>query len=543
MIYLFPLLLLVAILPCPTTAYLKYNEIQQKNSHNSYERLEGLLDQMIYHHLRTVEIDAHIGATPGLFAVYHDAGYFQSYSSFHRLVDGVTLLQEFHDMFPNHQIVTIFMDLKGGLSGSDHTVDDYDNVISQLPLYTPADAQGNATSIQGGIDQFGWPEISDMRGKFMWILTGGQDDYCSNDQDCGQQQAFVAQSVKDATEIGRKSYSVFYNQNIAKDPDVPIGPAVYKAGYIGRAWHSDDNNTPKKWALAESHQYQHIATDRINYHRDSFSRTHNQYGYPFQTLNGVDVSKWKGDDEGGTVMHMYADGIGDAWGRQDDVHIAYLPRVEALADVDGTEFEWTEYTTSISLVNSHCEKYAKAGIMLRKENDDFPSGAGVYFSIMRTCDSLMRVQYRKRAYMLTVAELIRPDLGNNIEVAKRVGMKLRYRFDGKDSHVEGYSKLEGSSSYALIARQTFTGVDLTEHGIFTSSHYWDGNEDGTNFQALFINTKRNNETLTVSNFTSARANEAGNVFGDGYNPDMLYISTLLPGTSSSGRRNRQLRGD
>ena len=46
---------------------LKYNEIQQKNSHNSYERTEGLLDQMIYHHCRTVEIDAHLGFAAGLF--------------------------------------------------------------------------------------------------------------------------------------------------------------------------------------------------------------------------------------------------------------------------------------------------------------------------------------------------------------------------------------------------------------------------------------------------------------------------------------------
>jgi hypothetical protein len=371
------------------------------------------------------------------------------------------------------------------------------------------------------------------------LLTSGQDDCCDNDQDCGQRQAFVAQSVVDATEIGLISYSVFYNQNIMNDPvDVPIGPAIYAAGYVSRAWHSEDNNTPEKWAKAESDKYQHIATDQINYHSDTFSRTHNQYGYPFQTLvNDVDVSDWRGDDEGGTVMHMYADEEGDAWGRQDDIHFAYLPpRTEALGDVDdGTE--WTEYTTTISLVNSHCEEFAKAGIMLRKESDtdDYPLGAGAYFSIMRTCENFMRVQYRKRAYILTVAKLVLPDPGfNSIELAKRVGMKLRYRFDGQDSHVEGYSKVEGSS-YALVAKETFPGVDLTYHGIFASSHYWRGNEDGTNFQALFINTKRNNETLTVGNFTSTRANKEGNMFGDGYNPT---ASTSLP-----AKRNRHLRGD
>ena len=547
-----PLVLLVlAILPYhPTTAHdssLTYNEIQQKNSHNSYERLEGVLDQMLYHHLRGIEIDAHLGFLPGTFDVYHDAGYFQSYSSFNRLVDGVKLLQEFHEIVPNHQVVTIFMDLKGGLGGPDHTVEDYDAIISQLPLYTPADAQGNASSIQEGIDLYGWPQIETMRGKFIWILTHGQDDYCQTDLECGQQQAFVSQSVLNNTGIGQKSYSVFYNQNLAKevlsDDVVPIGQAIYNEGYIGRVYHSDDIDTPEKWALATSHNYQHIATDQVNYHSDPFSRTHNRHGYPFQTLNGVDVSDWRGDDEGVTIMHMYADDQGDAWGRQDRVHFAYLPRDNCVHD----ESKWTEYTTTISLVNSHCEKFAKAGIMLRKETDDYPLGAGAYFSMMRTCDSVMRVQYRKRAYILTVAKLVSPNAieGNSIEVTKRVGMKLRYRFDGDDSHVEGYSKVEGGP-YVLVARETFRGIDLTEHGIFASSHYWHGNADGTTFQALFINTKRNNDTLTASNFTSLRAGQAGNMFGDGYNPTATAEAALLPETSSGnrGRRNhRHLRGD
>ena len=61
------LLSLLPLFPAATQAYLKYNEIQQKNSHNSYERSEGLLDQMLYHHCRTIEIDAHLGFTAGLF--------------------------------------------------------------------------------------------------------------------------------------------------------------------------------------------------------------------------------------------------------------------------------------------------------------------------------------------------------------------------------------------------------------------------------------------------------------------------------------------
>ena len=484
--------------------------------------------------------------------VYHDAGYFQSYSSFSRLRDGVALLQVFHDLMPNHHVVSVFMDLKGGLGSEGHTAEDYDAIIRQLPLYTPADAQGNASSIQEGIDLYGWPEVEDMRGKFLWVLTHGQDDYC-NPEDCVNRKAFVAQVAADHTDIGNKPHSVFYNQPIAgfKEGDIPIGPAIYQAGYIGRAWHSSDLDTEEKWNMAISQQYQHITTDKINYHVHTFSKTHNKYGYPFQTLNGVDVSEFPGDDEGASVMYLNANKKGDLWGRRDGIHFAYKKNENATFF---ETYEWQEYTSVVSLVNSHCKEFAKAGLMVREEDSRFPLGSGQYFAIIRTCGHVMRVQYRERDYLLTVSKLI-PPIQRGQEVSKRMVVKLRYRYDGKDSIVQGWfmegvfnindsdvdlkeesPRIEeqdagfvevddnvttiGARRWTLIHQQKFPGIKMTAHGLVASSHYSDGNDDGTPYRALFVDTRTNNETVTAADFPHLFApdnrGENSDVFGDGY---------------------------
>ena len=44
---------------------LRYNQVRQKASHNSYQRSEGLADQIVYWRLRGVELDIHNGNQSG----------------------------------------------------------------------------------------------------------------------------------------------------------------------------------------------------------------------------------------------------------------------------------------------------------------------------------------------------------------------------------------------------------------------------------------------------------------------------------------------
>jgi hypothetical protein len=480
-----------------------------KNSHNSYERREGILDQLIYHLVRSIEYDCYPGAFPGQFRVFHTAGYFQSYSSFRTLEDGVKLLLEFNQNFPRHWPVSIFVDLKTGFSSS-HSAEDFDAAIEKLPLFTPADLAGNESSLEAAIQANGWPEIVDMRGKFLWVITTGQESYCSDDTSCNARKAFVSTIAEAEGDVGKLSYSVFYNQNSKYSE---FAREIFDRGFIGRVYDLNDIDDQEKWDKAIEGPFHLIATDKVNFHKDTFSKTHNADGLPFYSLNGFDVSTLDAD-EGASIMHMYANN-GDTWGRVDDTHLAYF-RVS-----DPTN-EWVEYTTTISLVNSHCDEFAKAGIMVREESSDdrFPVGTGQYFAVVRTCEAQLRVQYRELAFLFTVGKRLQTRGGNvtdGIEAAKRTGLKLRYRYDGQNSYAEGYYKFEGTDDYLLIDQQVFPGVKMTIHGIFASSHYWGGNDDGTDYKALFINTKRNGELLTAANFTRVyKGDDENQAFGDGY---------------------------
>lgn len=73
---------------------LRYNQVRQKASHNSYQRGEGLADQIVYWRLRGVEFDIHNGNDSGRWPpiaqdwyVYHLSVADQG-SSVRRLSDG-----------------------------------------------------------------------------------------------------------------------------------------------------------------------------------------------------------------------------------------------------------------------------------------------------------------------------------------------------------------------------------------------------------------------------------------------------------------------
>ena len=501
---------------------MKYNEIQQKNSHNSYERWEELLDQMIYHQIRSIEIDCHQGLNSGEFRVYHDAGYFQSFSSINTLLEGVQILSEFNQRFPNHHIVSIFVDFKDGFSDT-HTPQDFDGTIGLLPLWTPADARpNNETSIQEGIEANGWPEIDDMRGKFLWVITSGQETYCADDETCNARLAFHGTSAKAEADIGAKSYAVFYNQNSDYSD---MGILILERGYISRVYDLNDIGDAEKWDKAVADKFHHIATDQVNFHEDSFSQTQNANGFPFLALNGLDVSDFDGD-EGASVMYMYANSQ-DTWGLQDGALWVYT---DESASVD----EWIEYTFTVSLVGSHCDTFAKAGIMFREgpTEAEFPLGSARYFGVMRTCKDfvLARAQYREQPYVFSIAKRLETKLQfQTIEMS----FKARYRFDGNKTEAEGYVKRKGTEDeYALIDRQEFVGVQLKFHGLFASSHGWEAQADGTEMKALFADVRRNNETVVASDFPLSFGGIDEFNFGDG------YYSSADTSVSSAARRRR-----
>src|SRR5690349_15338941 len=53
----------------PTPLGPRLDEVRAKSSHNSYERDEALFDQLVYHRVRSIELDIHVAKGPAWPAV------------------------------------------------------------------------------------------------------------------------------------------------------------------------------------------------------------------------------------------------------------------------------------------------------------------------------------------------------------------------------------------------------------------------------------------------------------------------------------------
>jgi hypothetical protein len=103
----------------------RYDEVFQKGTHNSYwidatsghrdafaaGPRERLLDQLLFEHVRSVELDLHFrDGDPGEYDVYHTD--MPENASCHNLADCLQILQRFDRMVPDHEVVTVILEFK-----------------------------------------------------------------------------------------------------------------------------------------------------------------------------------------------------------------------------------------------------------------------------------------------------------------------------------------------------------------------------------------------------------------------------------------------
>ena len=117
------------------TGNLRYNQVQQKSSHNSYSRYEGVIDQLVFHRIRSIEFDIYRGkiGRPGIsndWYVYHtpivDTG-----TSCDKLSNCLQELKTFDQMHPDHDVVTVWFDIKDGWRNGIQDPNAFDNLVKQ----------------------------------------------------------------------------------------------------------------------------------------------------------------------------------------------------------------------------------------------------------------------------------------------------------------------------------------------------------------------------------------------------------------------------
>ena len=270
---------------------LRYNDVRQKASHNSYQRDEGIISQLDYHRIHTIEFDLRLkrpfflggkGAPVGDWLTYHSPfEYFDT--SCRTMSDCLALVGAYHRAVPEHEVVTVFFDVD--IDDGGHGLAAFEDAVkSMLPedaLFTPPDLMAaceEAETLQESVTLAGcgWPFLSDLRGKIVPVVSGGRKDFIEQGYDPAESPVFIISSLSSG---GIEDYPdvVFFNM---------AGPnekarTVREAGFVTRLYYLND---PTGYEKAKELGAHILATDMANYIEYPWAVTHNDRGFPFQPL-------------------------------------------------------------------------------------------------------------------------------------------------------------------------------------------------------------------------------------------------------------------
>ncbi|MCP4130967.1 MAG: hypothetical protein GY754_08300 [bacterium] len=461
-----------------STQDLQYNSVYQKSAHNTYQRKESMLDTLVYHRVRSIEYDLHIGKectgwdpVPGNWYIYHICGV-DAATTVHRLSDGLNELKAFHNAFPAHEVVTVWMDIKDGFRENGFEPADLDsmlvNILGRENIFKPQDVLDTAPgtdTLQEAITTSGWPALNDLKGKFIFVLTDqGLNEYATGDS---EKVAFVAPKIDESTNLDTTpDYQIFFNMNASNGTSA--AKEVYEKGFVSRAYNMNE----ARWEDAVNNYVHHLGTDMVNLHSDQYTITHNNNGWPFSIINDANLSDYELDRENyieensvigvqitGSTGSWY-DWDDDLWGKDDDFSFHFNKTANANTD--------RSYSAMIATPNSHVEDWAKGCLIARNKISGSNNGeASAYFGVCRPADNeKLRVQYRKETGDSTTAveKNIVPD--DTIDQESLTYVKLE--ISNNSTCAAGYGSQDGEN-WVLINSKC--GFDTLEYeGIGVSSH-------------------------------------------------------------------------
>jgi len=272
---------------------LPYDRWHQKSVHNAYDHMDSIGDQLRVHGFRSVEIDIHEGKLGAAsieadWWVYHVAIPGFDDSSCATLSACLEQIDAYHREVPEHDVLTVFIDVKDELEAAGHRPRELDaRVRASLAagaLFEPRDMLRRcpkASSLRDAVaGSCSWPTLGELRGRVLVVLTGG--DVCSRDarlstylgEHPDERAAFVAPRISETCDVASQARSgevVFFNLD---------GDSFHQARTIGRAhlvsrgfgggWRGgiDDH---EQWVDALEAGVNILATDRIDAERDPWT--------------------------------------------------------------------------------------------------------------------------------------------------------------------------------------------------------------------------------------------------------------------------------
>jgi Phosphoinositide phospholipase C, Ca2+-dependent len=530
---------------------LHYNEIQQRAIHNAYDKHEQLLDQIIRHRVRSLELDLHARGNgqgghwgrpsqPEWF-IYHTPG--EQGNNILTLGDALRLLKAFHEANSKHEVITLFLELKArGISSPTledgtfeyYTPDDLDrkivNVLGKSNVFTPADllaanpgvatlfhAAGN-TDAPRATPARGWPTIEELRGKFVIIVHGHNssteashpeiDDY-ANDANANQRVGFIMREdlwhISDEAILANKH--IVFHGGVESNRVVQLRvrfPGLVLRGPADKGKSGTDNDEEKFYAR-QTEGCQLILTDRVDTHLAPFARTYNERLFPFGRAGFAGQEAWthpsvKDRAEIGT-LHLLQSRSGDLDHTADSFSFAYSPHSAPGQDI------WTAAVATTS--NSSIHAWGKAVLMARASL----SSSAPYFAVGRAADSHgLFIQYRSTGCgdppNSSPCGTAQDRLGNRDNIGDEniqfIRLKVEKRLDGS-SLCRGYGSIDGFN-WHQIGSDVILLTDLPYRGIAASSN-GSTNPDGTPEWFFFQDLRRNGRSLAEYGFVAVSVSD------------------------------------
>jgi hypothetical protein len=263
-----------------------YNRVTQKGSHNSIDRNETLPEALQFDPAqpyqagcRNVELDLALSSEflgPNdnwASSVQHDSTYNWKNTT---LVDDLTILRNWARANPNHDVVTVVMDLKNA-PGDDATYarkveEQFVQALGRENIFAPGDLQRGAATLLAGARQFGWPTLTQLKNKFILVFSGADGDssvrrrreYLS--ADTSNRLAFVDWDQRTAgNDPSKAPYTngnrVFININYGRSGWCDLAVRAQNVtGFATRAWVENDSTS---WRAAQAASVNILSTDKV----------------------------------------------------------------------------------------------------------------------------------------------------------------------------------------------------------------------------------------------------------------------------------------
>lgn len=432
-------------------AGLRYDQVRQKSAHNSFQRDEGLIDMIVVHRVRSLELDIHVGKTlepdvGGDWYVYH-TDVVDADSQCRLLSQCLAQVAAVVEALPEHEAITLWVDLKDGFGGGHQPADLDARLLAAFGprLVTPGElvaACAGATTVQAAVTTAGcgWPELAALRGRVIVALTGGDAALAAYvGADAAARAAFVAPALT-AEAIAGRPEAAFVNLAAG---DVEVATAVGAAGLVSRVWVLDDADA---WAAAVTAGAHHLATNRVNVGEDPWSTTAGAMGWPFECIDECEPPA----QEPGQVLAVTVDS-GDLWNENDEGVLVRWPLAAGALTL----------TAYLAATSSHVEPYLKNCVGVRAGD----AADAAYFAVCRPADEhRLRVQVRASAGGATEAiELPAID-----GLAAELPGFVKVERDAGGLCARGFGSADGVA-WIEIAAQCFASP-LDAVGVMASSH-------------------------------------------------------------------------